>query len=415
MKKFAWLFALAVAGGGHAHAQAPTRAAITVTKVVSSISDGLEWTQGTDACPKQKHLRWNIGRGAIDVSSLAQSVRNALHHEGVTVAADPNDPFGDHISSDLMLGATMTGISAKICGADEVTGQIQMVVLWQVYSSSQQKVLGAVRTTVTGNTRDKPLPIIRLVEDVMGGSARQLLLNGTFEKILVSAAASPTSSPAPAQQPPPAPAHPAHAYGPSIANGDFLPHTQPRLTMGALGSGDTKITDTVQSVVAIIHPGSIGSAFLVSGNGYLISAAHVVGTEQFVKVRWADGFETTGEVLRRDNRRDVALIKTDADRHLPLAMRPEVPAVGEQVYAVGAPVALQGTVTRGIVSADRSMSGFNFIQSDAAVNPGNSGGPLLNERGEVIGIADLSNRANPGINFFVPIGDALLFLGIDDR
>jgi S1-C subfamily serine protease len=96
-------------------------------------------------------------------------------------------------------------------------------------------------------------------------------------------------------------------------------------------------------------------------------------------------------------------------------MKPEVPAVGEQVYAVGAPIALQGTVTRGIVSADRSMNGFSFIQSDAAVNPGNSGGPLLNERGEVIGIADLSNRANPGINFFVPIGDALLFLGIDDR
>jgi S1-C subfamily serine protease len=168
-------------------------------------------------------------------------------------------------------------------------------------------------------------------------------------------------------------------------------------------------------VVAILRPGSIGSAFLVSRNGYLISAAHVVGAELYVKVRWADGLETIGEVVRRDNRRDVALIKTDAARHFPLAMRQEVPTVGEQVYAIGAPSSLQGTVTRGIVSADRSLSGFGFIQSDAAVNPGNSGGPLLNDRGEVIGIADLSNRANPGINFFVPIGDALLFLGVDGR
>jgi serine protease Do len=415
MKKSAWLFALVVAGAGHAHAQAPTRAAITVTKVVSSISDGVDWAEGADACPKQKHLRWNLGKGAIDVSPLAQSVRNELRHEGVTVAADPNDPFGARINSDLMLGATITALSAKLCGASDITGQIQMVIVWEIFSSSQQKIVGAVRTTVTQATRDKSIPIIRLLEGAMGASTRQLLLNGSFEKILVTGTASNAPGRGSVQEAQPGSPHPVQAYGPGIANGDFLPHTQERLTMGGLGSGDTKITDAVQSVVAILRPGFIGSAFLVSRNGYLISAAHVVGSEQFVKVRWADGFETTGEVLRRDNRRDVALIKTDADRHLPLVMKAEVPIVGEQVYAVGAPSALQGTVTRGIVSADRSMGGFNFIQSDAAVNPGNSGGPLLNESGEVIGIADLSNRATPGINFFVPIGDALLFLGIDGR
>jgi S1-C subfamily serine protease len=421
IKKSAWLFALAVAGAGQAHAQTPTRAPITVTKVVSSIPDGTEWAEGTDACPKQRHLKWNLGKGAMDVSPLAQSARNELRHEGVTVAADPNDPFGARITSDLMLGATVTGISAKICGAGDITGQVQMIVLWQVYSASQQKIVGAVRTTVTEGTRDKPIPVIRLLEGAMTFSARQLLLNGSFEKILVTSTAQAPPGPAtpqpaqPGTTPPAQPSapHPGAAYGPGIANGDFLPHAQDRLSLGALGSSDIKITDAVQSVVAILRPGSIGSAFLVSRNGYLISAAHVVGAELYVKVRWADGLETLGEVVRRDNRRDVALIKTDAARHFPLAMRSDVPTVGEQVFAIGAPRSLQGTVTRGIVSADRSISGFNFIQSDAAVNPGNSGGPLLNDSGEVIGIADLSDRANPGINFFVPIGDALIFLGVD--
>ena len=227
--------------------------------------------------------------------------------------------------------------------------------MWQTFSSSQQKIVNAVRTTVTEITRDKPVPIIRLLEGAMGGSTRQLLLNGSFEKILVTETASIAPSPGLAQQPQPSPPHPAQAYGPGIANGDFLPHAQDRLTMGALGLSDTKITDAVQSVATILRPGAQGSAFLASRNGYLISAAHVVGSEQFVKVRWADGFETTGEVLRRDNRRDVALIKTDAGRHLPLAMKSEAPAVGEQVYAVGAPSSLQGTVTRGIVSADQNL------------------------------------------------------------
>jgi S1-C subfamily serine protease len=419
IRKFVWLLAAAVAGT--AQAQAPSRAAITVTKVVSSIPDGIEWAQGTDACPKQKPLKWNLGKGTIDVSPLAQSARNELRHEGVMVAADPNDPFGERINSDLMLGATVTGLSAKVCGTGDITGQVQMVVVWEVYSASQKKIVGAVRTTVTEGTRDKPIPIVRLLEGAMSFSARQLLLNGSFEKLLVtSAAATPPGPgmPQPAQPGTSRPAQPdgSHpAYGPGIANGDFLPHVQDRLTLGALGSSDIKITDAVQSVVAILRPGSIGSAFLVSRNGYLISAAHVVGAELYVKVRWADGLETIGEVVRRDNRRDVALIKTDAARHFPLAMRSEVPTVGEQVYAIGAPSSLQGTVTRGIVSADRSMGGFSFIQSDAAVNPGNSGGPLLNDNGEVIGIADLSDRANPGINFFVPIGDALLFLGVDAR
>ena len=420
MRRVAWLFFAAAACVGQARAQTPTRAAITVTKVVSSIPDGTQWAQGDQACPSRKPLQWNMGGGEVDVTRLVQPVRDELRHEGVTVAADPDDPFGSRITSDLMLGATIVGLNAKLCGTSDVAGRVEMRVVWQVYSTSQQKVVAAVRTTVLQGTRDKPIPMIRLLAAAMYVSARQLLLNGSFETTLVTngsagAATAGHVLPLPPVSSPHVLTPTSERYGPGAANGDFLPHAQNWLTLDGLGSSPMKVSDAVQSVVTILRPGSVGSGFLVSRDGYIISAAHVIGPQSFVKVRWADGFETTGQVLRRDDRRDVALIKADAHQAAPLALMTRTPAIGEQVYAIGAPIALQGTVTRGIVSANRSLSEFSFIQSDAAVNPGNSGGPLLDENGEVIGIADLSNRTNPGINFFVPIGDALLFLGINSR
>jgi S1-C subfamily serine protease len=394
---------------------------VAVTKVVASIADGTEWVQGADSCPNQPRQLWNVNGAAIDVSRLAQPVRNELRHEGVTIAADPTDPFGARITSDLMLGATVTAIKAKVCGAEDVAGQMQMQVVWELFSTAQKKIVVAVRTTVSVGTRDKPIPLIRLIDAAVEGSAKQLLLNGPFEAALVTGGVAGAATPAAGvgSAPPPLPvpaagAATAQLYGPGAAHGDLVPHAQERLYFGGLGSR-MKAVDAVQSVVAILRPGSIGSAFLVSQEGYLLTAAHVVGQEAFVKVRWADGYETNGEVVRRDNRRDVALIKTDPRGRPPLAMKLQAPPVGQQVYAIGAPSALQGTVTRGIVSADRVLDGFSFVQSDAAVNPGNSGGPLVDDHGQVLGIADLSFRNNPGINFFVPVGDALLFLGAEPR
>lgn len=417
MRRLAWMAALAAAAAGPGAAQAPGRAPVTVTKVVSSIADGTEWIRGAASCPSRPRGLWNVDGAPVDVARLAQPVRNELRHEGVTVAADPDDPFGARITSDLMLGATITQIRARVCGAGDVAGQMQMQVIWELYSTAQKKVVVAVHTTVSVSTRDKPIPLIRLIGAAMEGSAKQVLLNGPFEAALVTAAVAPPAASGAARPTLPLPtagAPTTQQYGPGSAHGDLVPHEQERLYFGGLGSR-TKAADAVQSVVAILRPGSIGSAFLVSREGYLLTAAHVVGREAFVKVRWSDGYETNGEVVRRDNRRDVALIRTDPRGRPPLALKLEPPPVGQQVWAIGAPSALQGTVTRGIVSADRILDGFSFVQSDAAVNPGNSGGPLLYDHGEVVGIADLSLRNDPGINFFVPVGDALLFLGAEPR
>jgi len=155
---------------------------------------------------------------------------------------------------------------------------------------------------------------------------------------------------------------------------------------------------------------------LVSSDGYLLTNHHVVGETTQVKIRWSDGLETTGQVIRSDKRRDVALIKTEPRGRVALAVNRAIPPPGTTVFAIGTPLdpALQSTVTRGVVSATRIVDGFNFIQSDTPVTHGNSGGPLLDEHGAVVGLTDWGVPAAQGstLNFFIPIGDALDFLAL---
>ena len=108
-------------------------------------------------------------------------------------------------------------------------------------------------------------------------------------------------------------------------------------------------------------------------------------------------------------------MKTDPRGRQPLRLRVEAMAPGDTVFAIGTPLELkfQSTVTRGVVSAIRNFGGRNFIQSDASVEPGSSGGPLLDESGQVVAITESSYRisgAPAGINLFIPVADALQYL-----
>ncbi|MFN4177110.1 S1C family serine protease [Phenylobacterium sp.] len=176
-------------------------------------------------------------------------------------------------------------------------------------------------------------------------------------------------------------------------------------------SAPRPLSTTVQSVAAVFAGGGHGTGFVISNDGYLLTNHHVVGGPRYVKVRWPDGFEALGEVIRTDRRRDVALIKT-AGKTAPLALRSTPAALGEAVFAIGALLdeKSQNTVTKGIVSANRTFDGQAFIQSDVGINPGNSGGPLLDEKGFVVGLSVSRyqvNDAPTGLNLFIPIADAL--------
>ncbi len=160
---------------------------------------------------------------------------------------------------------------------------------------------------------------------------------------------------------------------------------------------------------------SLGSGFVVSNDGYIMTNAHVVANADEVVVRLTDKREFKAKVVGSDKRTDVALLKINA-RSLPTVAigDPSHLKVGEWVVAIGSPFGFDSTVTKGIVSAmGRSLPDENytpFIQTDAAVNPGNSGGPLFNLRGEVVGInSQIYSRTGGfmGISFAIPIDLAI--------
>ena len=163
----------------------------------------------------------------------------------------------------------------------------------------------------------------------------------------------------------------------------------------------------------------IGSGFIINEEGYILTNYHVVKGAQEISVTLSNDVTTTAQVVNYDENQDVAMIKiTDESVEIPATVElgdSDALQPGEEVIAIGTPLSteLSSTVTKGIISAtSRSVaveSGvtMNLIQTDAAINAGNSGGPLVNTKGEVVGInsSKISGEAVEGIGFSIPIND----------
>lgn len=160
---------------------------------------------------------------------------------------------------------------------------------------------------------------------------------------------------------------------------------------------------------------SLGSGFIISADGYILTNAHVVNEADEVLVKLYDKREFKAKIIGADKRTDVALIKIDATGLPKVTVGdPNALKVGEWVAAIGSPFGLENTMTAGIVSAKgRALPQENyvpFIQTDVAINPGNSGGPLFNLRGEVVGVNSQiysKNGGSMGLSFSIPIDVAI--------
>jgi S1-C subfamily serine protease len=377
---------------------------------VVSLAPGSAWgryRKGDFCEASDEALLWEGGgREELDLASFEPVFVEELGKVGFKLAGDPTDLFAEETSGDFAVGAQIVGLNGKFCegkglnfgGADsKVNGRTLMEIEWQIYSPVQKAVVARVRTHQgydLATPQEGGLSII--LRRAFAENVRALAASEDFRKLVA-------------------------ARAPNAGASAALAGDQPRLALsGPERAGPRAIPDASGVVLTVFSSGGMGSGFLVSRDGYVLSNHHVVGDGKYVKLRWPDGIESVGEVVRSDKRRDVALIKTDPRGRAPLALRRTGLQAGDTVFAIGTPLdaKLQNTVTRGVVSGTRIFDGFNFIQSDVAVTSGNSGGPLLDEKGAAVGltVAGYTPRGvSENINLFIPIGDALDFLAAEVR
>jgi S1-C subfamily serine protease len=304
-------------------------------------------------------------------------------------------------------------VNSRLKSANTVSGEAYVNLFWQVFAPEQKKVI--FQTTTEGVFRGSELkserPLSALPMEAFGVAVRNLLAEPDFLSAVlappqpmasVAAAASGASAPADA-------ASSASASGLALLMIDGVqPHE----------SSISKVITPLRSAVATVF-GDVGSGtgFFVGRSGWLLTNQHVVGKSRYVKVRLATGRELVGEVQRSDAARDITLVKTEVPGVQPMAVRLTDPGIGDDVYALGSPLgdAFNTTLTHGILSGEREMGGQLFLQSDVAVLPGSSGGPLLDKSGLVVGVTvmRLGAKGIAGMNFFIPIAEALRRLNVE--
>jgi S1-C subfamily serine protease len=270
-----------------------------------------------------------------------------------------------------------------------------MKIDWQLYSRLRKQVVARVSTNGTSKL-EKSVPggVTRLITGSFASNVRELASNADFRAALSAPKA--------------------------FTKGFLSPGQESKIALaGSLKAPTRHIDDAVGSVVMLLTGSGTGSGVLVSEDGYVLTNAHVVGDDTAVRVRWPDGIETLAQIVRVAKDRDVAIVKTNPRDRTPLAIKRGAVTPGQRVYAIGTPLdkKFQSSVSSGVVSANRLIDGLRYIQSDTSIAPGSSGGALLDENGSVIGIAvaQYRNDGPTGINMFIPIGDAMDFLSLQQH
>lgn len=298
---------------------------------------------------------------------------------------------------ELQVGALIKEIAVNMCDKSaSVVGGSYMKIFWQLFAPDTQTVVFETTTEGSFQTGDSEgVPVDQIFLHAFAAATRNLFAERGFYSAVANTAASDVK-PGAAGQAAPIVLKRVRSSGEPLAK---------------------NITGLRSAVVTVVADTGSGSGFFVSSDGYLLTNYHVVGTTRFLKVKLATGRELLGEVVRSDKGRDVALIKTEPIAVPALAIRETEPGIGEEVYALGSPLSdtFNTTLTRGVLSGYRTLNDLRFLQSDVAILPGNSGGPLLDAHGAVIGITvarlTLSNGVG-GLNFFIPVGEALTKLGL---
>ncbi len=360
--------------------------------------------RGVGFCTESRPWVYKPGQLSLFGKEVTEAFRAELMAANYNVVGDPDALFNDSSAwqAEYLIAGAVKSLNANLCyvfdrwtNETKVRGFAIMEVSWQIYSRLDRKV---VYQTTTQGRGDITAPSVTGDPDVFldgfAQATRNLLGDRGFHDLVAGEA--------PAQAP------------------------RPAVTLQeAVVPNGAVFKDAIQRNMQIVRANVVtvrsveghGSGFFIDGAGHLLTNEHVVGGGARVRIILESGQELEGTVIATDPRRDVALIRTAPSGRMGLPVRGVRPAIGDEVYAVGSPMfeELSGTVSKGIVSALRSFDGLEYIQSDVAIIGGSSGGPLLDERGNVIGVTVsgfTEGEAPTGLNLFIPIADALGSLGV---
>lgn len=349
------------------------------------------------ACGECGQLERKAGsRTNLTDDDFITEFHDELKRRNYNVVGNPSDLFEarKELPSDLAVGGLMSSAYQEICYPMAGFGNVRdgkgiaiLEVEWQVFDQIEQQTVykkrfrGSANATFSGGNYKEPA-LQAFINSLHG-----LLADPVFQKLIADPAANATSG-----QP-----EQAKVCNSTALEGHRVAFSRP---------GDKRPMAEVQkSVVTIQIGGGHGSGFVV-GDGLVLTNRHVVADLDEVRVVTQDRKVYTGRVLARDTRRDVAAVRVPGLAAPPLKIRRAPVQVAEDVYVVGSPVdkKLFGTVTKGVISGDnRLWHQETWIQADAATNPGNSGGPLVDAGGNVIGIATWVRSDAQGLYFFGPI------------
>lgn len=178
------------------------------------------------------------------------------------------------------------------------------------------------------------------------------------------------------------------------------------------------LSETAKSVVTVVTEFGHGSGFIISPEGHLMTNFHVIEDAENLTAEMPSGLDLDLEIVRVNKDRDLALLKIGGKGFKNLKLgNSDKTELGEDIMTIGTPLekSLGQTITKGIISGTRLVNGQSFFQVDASVNPGNSGGPLLNSKNEIIGVvtAKIAGSGVEGIGFAIPINEALKALNIE--
>ncbi len=355
------------------------------------------------------NIFWNQGRVLARDVEFADLFYDEMKVANFNVVGNPDKMFAgaleERVKPRYLIGGQIEEIKLKVCDERDFwtgwprntqKGKGAVKVHWQIYSVLDRKVVYEITTQGAAVLeRGAAGGELVIIHNAFANAVVNLAADRKFVEVLTD-------------------------NEPSIV--DIRNIVKKELLINRYPPRQQPITETIDqirlSVVSINTGLGHGSGFFIAPD-LIITNHHVVGDNQFIRLTLLTGRKILGEVIRRHPKRDIAVIQVEKSGQIPIPIRTEPLKIAEEVYAIGSPLykKLSGTVTKGIVSKfTTNRSGMEDIQADVDIQGGNSGGPLLDKNGNVVGISYAGigppGQFSAGLNFFIPITDALRRLNI---